>query len=260
MIRVTDQLNREVVLSGVPKSIISTVPSQTELLFHLSLGNSVAGVTWFCVHPKEMPDHVRKVGGTKKLNLDEIRRINPDLIIANKEENEQLQIQELAKDFPVYISDIEDMASSLGMLRDIGRLTNTFSQCEELSNQIETAYTSLPNFGGSSVLYLIWKEPYMSAGTGTYIQFHLEQLGLENVVKEARYPEVSEEMISALSPEYIFLSSEPFPFKNEHIEELKTISPQSKILLVDGEMFSWYGNRILQAADYFKNMYSQMSA
>ena len=205
-----------------------------------------------------MPAHVRKVGGTKKLNIKEISEIGPDLIIANKEENDQMEILELSKSFPVYISDIENLEDALGMIKDVGTLTNTSNRCFDLANDIQRAYSALPNFSEKTVLYFIWRAPYMCAGKGTYIQFHLDRLGLQNMISGHRYPEITNEMISDLAPEYILLSSEPYPFKDEHILELKALSPDSKVILVDGEMFSWYGNRMLLAAEYFKGLYDEI--
>lgn len=260
MIRVTDQLQREVVLSKAPQSIVSTVPSQTELLFYLSLHQCVKGVTWFCVHPKKMPAHVKKVGGTKNLDLQAIDRLQPDLIIANKEENDKEQIANLSAKYPVYISDVSDLDSALSMMTDIGVLTQTAEGCDELKSEIRRAFNHIPSFSGGRVLYLIWRAPYMAVGPGTYIDAQLNLLSLTNVVSANRYPEVSPEEISEIAPDYIFLSSEPYPFKQKHIEELQKLSPASKVVLVDGEMFSWYGNRMVKAAGYYRSLHAEMKA
>src|ERR1700741_1030662 len=120
--RFTDQMNREIELKGSPKRIISLVPSQTELLWHLGLREELVGITKFCVHPEEMFHTKPRVGGTKKFDLKKIAELKPDLIIGNKEENEQVQIEELMKQYPVWMSDITNLDQALDMISRVGAL------------------------------------------------------------------------------------------------------------------------------------------
>lgn len=249
----TDQTGHEVFLPKTPERIVSLVPSQTEYLFHLGLKHQVKGVTWFCIHPKEEVSGIEKVGGTKKLKLEKIRNLQPDLILANKEENFKEDIEALRTEFPVWTSDIVTVDDAFNMMLSVGDLTDRQIQAAESVNQIKESFKSLKSLEGT-VLYLIWKEPWMGVGKNTYINSLLEKIGLTNVLgQNERYPEISKKRIGELNPDFIFYSSEPFPFKKEHMQELIKTLPDSKHVLVDGEMFSWYGNRMLRFTSYVQN-------
>lgn len=253
----TDQLQRKIALSSPPKRIVSVVPSQTELLYDLGLEKEVIGITKFCIHPQEWFKNKTRVGGTKTLHLDKIRQLQPDLIIANKEENTREQIEALAQEFPVYISDINNLDDSLAMILQLGEITGRLPQAEKISECIQHGFRQLaPMPKPKKALYLIWKDPYMVAGTDTFIQDMLQRCGFENLAT-GRYPSLEESEIAKLKPEWILLSSEPYPFKEKHIQELQEIAPEAKILLVDGEYFSWYGSRLQGAPNYFQQIISE---
>jgi len=257
--KVIDQLGREVSFNFPPVRIVSTVPSQTEVLFDLGLESKIAGVTWFCIHPEDKVKQIIKIGGTKNLKPDVIRLLHPDIIIANKEENEKAQIDELAKEFPVWISDIKDLDGSLAMIRSVGEMTGSENKANALCIDIKIAFEEIIPAKNHKTLYLIWRKPYMSIGNQTFIHHILTRCGLVNVCgNDGRYPELTAEQIKELNPELLLLSSEPYPFKDKHIEELKSITPNSKIILVDGEMFSWYGSRLLKAAEYLKGFVASL--
>jgi ABC-type Fe3+-hydroxamate transport system substrate-binding protein len=247
----TDQLNNTLDLVSYPKRIVSIVPSQSELLWDFGLHTELVGITKFCIHPKQLYTTVSRVGGTKTLDIEKIRALKPDVIIGNKEENERAQIIELQNEFPVWMSDIYNLNDALHMMRLLGVMVNKQKQAEQLAHTIESSFTQIHTCH-KRVLYLIWK-PYMAAGKATFIGNMLQVMGLQNVLedKQGRYPELSMEDIVALNPDVIFLSSEPFPFKDEHINEFKQLLPNTKVLLVDGELFSWYGSRLLKSAAYF---------
>ncbi len=250
-----DQLNRGVNLSSLPKRIISIVPSQTELLFYLGLNEEVIGITKFCIHPADKFINVTKVGGTKQLNIAKIKELKPDLVIANKEENEQGQIQELMNFCPVWISDISNLNEALDMITKIGELVGHATQAEILVSAIKQQFNALFTHPlNLRAAYLIWRKPYMAAGTATFINNMLQYSGLTNAFAESRYPVVSKQMLSDAQPDVVLLSSEPYPFTQKHIEEFKTFLPNAQILLVDGEMFSWYGSRLLHAPAYFEQL------
>jgi len=260
--KATDQLNRAIEFNFPPKRIISLVPSQSELLWDLGLKEELVGITKFCIHPNEMFKKVAHVGGTKTIKFDVIKNLQPHLIIANKEENEQTQIEELCKHYPVWISDIYNLNDALKMIEDVGTITNREVQSGELVNSIRQKYQQFKNrqstIVNSKVAYLIWKKPYMAAGEKTFITEMLQECGFTNVFANhsERYPEITIQNLIAENPDFIFLSSEPYPFKEKHIEELKIHLPNAKIILVDGEMFSWYGSRLLYAFDYFEELLS----
>lgn len=251
-----DQLGRRVGLTTYPpKRIVSLVPSQTELLADLGLGSRVVGITKFCVHPTSWRKEKTIVGGTKQLHLDRIRQLQPDLIIANQEENDREQVETLAQEFPVWVSKVVDLPTALGMITGVGEATGKRTLAEDLGLKIEASFADLENFPIRSCAYLIWRKPFMVSGGDTFIQAMLEAAGFENVFgHQDRYPEVSLEELSAADPDWILLSSEPFPFREKHIVELSEVCPNAEIRLVDGEMFSWYGSHLLRSADYFRTL------
>lgn len=254
---VTDQMHRPVAAPALPQRIISLVPSQTELLYDLGLGNRVVGITKFCVHPEEWFRTKPRVGGTKKVDLEKVRALKPDLIIGNKEENERADIEALEKEFPVWMSDIRDLESALDMIGRVGALTGTAPKADAMATEIATGFAQLtPRSEGYSVAYLIWRNPWMAAGPGTFINDMLQRCGYTNAFADRaeRYPEISPAELAAADADLIFLSSEPYPFAEKHIAELNLLLPGTPVLLVDGEYFSWYGSRLTNAAAYFQSL------
>ena len=231
--------------------IISLVPSITETLFDFGLTDTeIIGRTKFCIHPKDSVKNVETIGGTKNLNLEKIKNLNPDLIIANKEENEKLQVEELMKDFKVWVTAIETLEDNSRFLAELGTLLNKENTAKNFNQKISDIIKGIKIQESKKVCYLIWKNPYMTIGSDTFIHEILDKLGFENVFKnEKRYPEISvEEMKNA---DFIFLSSEPFPFQQKHIDELQKELLNSKIVLVNGEAFSWYGTHLAKCGEYF---------
>ncbi|GAA4199019.1 helical backbone metal receptor [Pedobacter jeongneungensis] len=259
----TDQMGREITINFPPKRIISIVPSQTELLFDLGLNQEIIGLTKFCIHPIEKFATRTKVGGTKKLNIDLIKDLKPDLIIGNKEENTQGDIEELAEYFPVWMSDIFTLDNATKAIAAIGALVDREPEASYLNHLISAGFNDLKTLAlqhhiEKKVAYLIWRKPYMAAGKNTFIDDILLTNGMMNVIKEDRYPIVTLEQLKTSSCELILLSSEPYPFREKHIEEIQSAIPGVKIILVDGEMFSWYGSRLVKAVQYFFEFQKQL--
>lgn len=253
----TDQMHRVIDVPVLPQRIISLVPSQTELLYDLGLGETVVGITKFCVHPEEWFRTKARVGGTKKVDLDKVRALQPDLIIGNKEENERADIEALEKEFPVWMSDINDLDSALDMIRRVGELTGTGPKADAFATDIATGFARLrPNSEGYSVAYLIWRSPWMAAGPNTFIDDMLQRCGYTNAFasRPERYPELTPAELAAADPDLILLSSEPYPFREKHIAELNIVVPGAPVRLVDGELFSWYGSRLLRSPAYFNGL------
>lgn len=250
-----DMLGNSLLLETPPRRIISLVPSQTELLYTLGLDEEVVGITKFCVHPQEWFRNKERVGGTKTLHLDKIKALRPDLIIANKEENEKEQIELLAKEFPVWVSDIRTLDDALRMIRGVGEVTGKTQEAFTLAENIEKRFERLgKKRKGGRVAYFIWYRPWMAAGGDTFISDLLSRIGFQNVLQDKkRYPEVDPADLLHSGVEKILLSSEPFPFGEKHVAELQSLLPAVDIQLVDGEMFSWYGSRLLEAADYLEH-------
>jgi ABC-type Fe3+-hydroxamate transport system substrate-binding protein len=250
----TDQLSNRIKPPFPSKRIISLVPSQTELLFYLGLSDQVVGITKFCIHPSEWFKSKTKVGGTKNFRFDVIKQLEPDLIIGNKEENYREGIGKLEADYPVWMSDISSFEDALNMMEDIGQIIDKETEAFKLITKIKTSFDGLKLHPPLKVLYFIWKSPWMAAGKNTFIDSMLSKIGLENILTESRYPTISESQLQQLQPDVIMLSSEPFPFKQVHIHELQSALPNSKVILVDGEFFSWYGSRMLEAPAYFNSL------
>ncbi len=243
---------------NIPRRIVSLVPSQTELLFDLGLDDEVVGITKFCVHPKDKVRNKTKVGGTKNFHFDIIDELRPDLILGNKEENYQEGIEQLRAKYPVWVSDIETLEDALEMILRVGEVVGKTLAANRLATEIRVAFQELVVEVAQlkyspSVAYFIWRKPWMVAGSGTFIDTMLAYCGLENAFGTlSRYPEISPEQLREVAPNLILLSSEPYPFKEKHLAELQEICPSAKGILVDGEMFSWYGSRLKLSAKYFQ--------
>lgn len=242
--------------SGKTLRIVSLVPSQTELLYDLGLDAEVVGITKFCIHPEHWFRHKKRIGGTKNVNLEAVAALHPTLILANKEENDREQIEYLQAHYPVYVSDIVSIEDALGMISTIGELTQKSEQAATIIRDISAQrrrYTIPPS--SLQVLYLIWYDPWMAAGRETFIDSMLQEAGLTNRLDLARYPVLSDDAIRDLQPDLIFLSSEPYPFKEKHVVLLQELCPKARILMVDGELFSWYGSRMSRSFAYFSALH-----
>ena len=247
------QGNRWISLNDNPPCrIISLVPSLTELLYYLGLGKYVVGITRFCVLPETKITKPKIIGGTKNPKIDSIRLLNPDFIIASKEENRYSDIHEMQEGTAVWVTDIATIEDNIEVINSLLALFDIQSDYKSIVQNFTGLYTQGAILRNKRVLYLIWKEPYMTVGGDTFIHEMIHHAGFENVTSVLeRYPVLSKEEIISLCPDYIFLSTEPYPFKQSHLQEFATIFPDSKIILVDGQMFSWYGIRPLFAMEYF---------
>lgn len=260
---ITDQLGNTITINYPPKRIVSIVPSQTELLFDLGLDEEVVGITKFCIHPIEKFAAKAKVGGTKKLLLEKIRALKPDLIIGNKEENTQSEVELLMQEFPVWMSDISNLEEAILTISQIGELVDREPEAAYLNHLISAGFKDLQTLAvekktNQNVAYLIWKDPYMVAGQNTFIDDILRKIGLNNVITQSRYPELNLSQLATHHPQLVFLSSEPYPFKQKHIDEIKAVLPNTKVMLVDGEMFSWYGSRLVKAVNYLFHLQDEL--
>ncbi|MBA2746779.1 MAG: ABC transporter substrate-binding protein [Flavisolibacter sp.] len=259
----TDQTGNTIHLDLPPQRIISLVPSQTELLFELGLEKEVIGITKFCIHPRQWFRNKIRIGGTKQIDIEKIKSLEPNLVIANKEENEKAQVENIAKTFPVWVSDIQNLTQALEMIGMIGKICDKETKASELIRKILDGFEPLekPNHktDRQDCCYLIWKDPYMTVGGDCFINDMLERAGFNNVFKHLqRYPEIQvEELVHC---PLIFLSSEPYPFGDKHIHELKIKLPHTRIELVDGELFSWYGSRLMHAPSYFTELKNRIGA
>ncbi|TRZ43742.1 helical backbone metal receptor [Robertkochia solimangrovi] len=240
-----------------PVRIISLVPSLTELLVDLGLKERLVGITKFCVHPKTLKDDIAIVGGTKQVDFHKISALKPDIIICNKEENTEEIVATLRELTQVHVSDINDLDDVIRLIEDYGVLfgtrKNTTALIDALQVEIHNFSAFMKGRPVFEVLYLIWRKPWMTIGGDTFIHHMLSLCNLKNIFGDLkRYP-LTEANYPLPEPDFVFMSSEPFPFKEKHKDEVNAVFG-GKPLLVDGEFFSWYGSRLLNAFDYFKDL------
>jgi ABC-type Fe3+-hydroxamate transport system substrate-binding protein len=240
-----DALGRPVRLEAPPRRIVSLVPSQTELLADLGLGDEVVGITRFCVHPPSWKGRKTGVGGTKDVRVERVRALAPDLVLANREENVREQVEALATFAPVYVTDVASVDDALAMICVVGRLVDRVGAADALAVEIRASFGRLAAAEPVRAAYLIWREPWMTVGRDTIIHDVMARGGLANVFGDrTRYPAVTPDDLRAARPEVVLLSSEPYPFKAKHVAEVEAMAPGVPVLLVDGEPFSWYGSRL----------------
>ena len=244
-----DQMGRRISLVKKPERIISLVPSQTEYLIDIGLEQQLVGLTKFCIHPNDLKKKKAIIGGTKNFHFDKIEALEPDLIIGNKEENYQEGIERLSEKFPVWMSDIYNLQDSLEMMELLGEITGREAKSQEIVAKVSTGFDREFTSKGTAV-YLIWQEPLIAVGVNTFIHDIMQRVGYSNLISNERYPETSAEAIRDMQPDFLLLSSEPYPFDEKHQATYQRMFPRTRVLLVDGEMFSWYGSRLVKAVDY----------
>ena len=259
MITTKDQLYRTLTLEQTPKRIVSLVPSLTELIVDLGLESALVGVTKFCVHPKQIRKEKVVVGGTKQVHFDKIKNLSPDFILCNKEENTLDMVRELEHIALVHVSDILDLDETIQVIEQYGQIFNVENRANLIKNEIKKRSEAFQHFAKQQpklkVAYFIWQKPWMAVGSSTFINAMLELNNFKNVLaNKDRYPQIELNDLKKMKPEVIMLSSEPFPFNKKHLEAMSQRFPESKIVIVDGEYFSWYGSRLIKAFTYFRNL------
>lgn len=255
---IIDQIQREIAVNSPSKRIVSLVPSISFLLYRLGLEQEVVGLTRFCILPEYWKKQKTIIGGTKAVDIDKIAFLKPDLILANKEENTKELVEKLSEIAPVYVSDVYDLRSNSDFILQMGKLLDREQQAQELVASIDQKFTKLRELlpkKSYKALYLIWKNPYMTVGGDTFIHQMMQYAGFENLfATQKRYPVIHDEDLKVLQPEVILLSSEPYPFKSKDQKEMQTIFPEAKVLLVEGEPFTWFGAYPESSLEYFINL------
>ncbi|MBK9272468.1 MAG: ABC transporter substrate-binding protein [Saprospiraceae bacterium] len=259
--QVKDQVFQTIEINFPPKRIVSLVPSQTELLYDLGLENQVVGITKFCVRPPHWIKEKLKVGGTKNVSIQKVIDLNPDLVLANKEENNKEDIDRLSQTIPVWTSQVSNVQDAFYMIDQIGMICDRQLEATAMTQKIQHEIRHFVQFRKSilptplKICYLIWKAPWMSVGKDTFIHEMLELAGFENIFSDKiRYPTTSLDEIRQRGPDWIFLSSEPYPFNEKHKDLFKDFNS----IIVDGEPFSWYGSRMLYSFKYFCRLIDQI--
>jgi ABC-type Fe3+-hydroxamate transport system substrate-binding protein len=229
--------------------IVSCVPSISELVASFD-ASQLVGRTRFCTEPAQIGG-VAVIGGTKNLNVDTIRSLKPDVILAVKEENSKDQIEKLMEDFRVIVFEIGTMEDAIQMIIDVGGLMQKENLAQDLCRVIRDRFENLVFQVKIPVLYLIWENPVMTIGGDTFIHHMLSMAGFQNVFEDQnRYPVVDLERDLPGEPEIIILSSEPYPFRQKHLDRFRERFPHATVVLADGSLFSWYGSRMAHFPDY----------
>ncbi|MBW2056484.1 MAG: ABC transporter substrate-binding protein [Deltaproteobacteria bacterium] len=257
-----------------PFSVVSLVPSWTETLFYFGLSREeIAGRTDYCIHPRGRVEGVETVGGPRDPNLERIFELDPDLIIADREENRKEDVEEMDGHWPasrVFVTGPRSVDEALGDVARLGRLFHARGRARRLIESVRASMARIRGEGRGTVAYVVWQDPWIVAGGETYIGDIIRILGYENVAdrppisgpgRERRggYPAVTIEDLARLRPDAVFLSTEPFPFRRRHADLLRSLlggvdaeyAGKVNIRIVDGEYFSWYGSRMIAAFRYF---------
>ncbi len=257
--RLSDSLGRPLTIPDNPTRIVSVCPSQTETLLALGLEGRIVGRTRYCIHPADKVGTIPVVGGTKKVDINAVAALSPDLIIAEKEENTREDVEKLSTIAPVYVTKNESYEEALETIHRLGTITGKLTEAKQLVQAIETAWAQVPRSKRAlRVLYLIWRKPYMAAGEPTFIDALMRRLGWENVAARllGRYPTL--ENPSTLNPEVVLLCSEPYSYKVEHIPEVQVLWPGAYVEVARGDYFAWYGVRMIEAAGYFRELQKRL--
>jgi ABC-type Fe3+-hydroxamate transport system substrate-binding protein len=259
MVARVDSSGVAVELERPPRRIVSLVPSLTETLCALGLADALVGITVYCVEPREVVAGKTRIGGEKNPDLEKIRRLEPDLVIANIEENLREHVEALrAWSIPVWVTYPRTVADGIGLITDLGAVTGTEARAAEIVGEIQPLYERVRSAASRRpavpLFYPIWRAPYMTINRDTYIHDMLSVCGARNVFADRaeRYPTVSLDEMAAARPAVILLPNEPFRFRRAHLADFAGYTEvpavrDGRIHLVDGKPFSWHGPRIAEA-------------
>ena len=244
--------------AGSDARIVCLVPSITELLCDLGLGAQLVGRTGFCIHPREVVSSITKVGGTKDVKVEVIRDLRPTHVVVNVDENRIETVRELSEFVPSVI-----VTHPLGPLDNVElyRLLGGIFGREAEATRLEEAFLDVLGRLGAAgrprrdVLYLIWRDPWMTISPDTYISAMLRLANWHTLPRTAadRYPVVDLGAFDG-SVDRVLLSSEPFRFRERHIPEVAALVPSAQVSLIDGEMTSWYGSRAIRGLQYLAQL------
>jgi len=242
-----------------PRRIVSLIPSTTETLCALGLADALVGVTVYCREPAEVTRTKTRIGGEKDPDLEKIRALAPDLVVANVEENVRAHIETLrAWSIPVWVTYPKTVADGLRLIRELGELTGASASAATILAELEPLYARVSAASATrppvDVFYAIWREPYMTVNADTYISDVLAVCGGRNVFADRpeRYPAVTLDDVAARCPRVILLPDEPFRFRAAHLADWAPYRDVpavrgGRIHLVDGKPFSWHGPRVAEA-------------
>ncbi|WP_413513290.1 ABC transporter substrate-binding protein [Myroides odoratus] len=265
MIVLKDQLGCEHTFEQTPKRIVSLVPSQTETLFDLGLEDEIVGITQACIYPYHLRATKTVVGDLTKVDVEQIKLLQPDIIIVNKEETSTAIIESIQAICPVWVTDVKTLDENIKMIEAFGILFNKRTEARKWIDKIYFGQKDLMDFvsskPGYKAAYFVGKDPFLVAGDSTFIHELLTLNKFENVYasRAEKYPEVEVRKIRIQGdPELVFLSSVPYPFEEEDAFEIGRFTHHGKTIFVDGEMFSWFGTHVCKAFAYFKQIHNRL--
>jgi len=235
--------------------IVSLVPSITELLCDLGLAPQLVGRTGFCIHPAEVVRDIPKVGGTKDVNIEKIRKLAPTHLVVNIDENEKPTVDKLAEFVPnIVVTHPIEPRDNLALVQLMGGVFCAQARADAWCGEFERELALVQKGRPQRVLYCIWKDPWMTVSRDTYIAHMLALIGWSiPEIGDVRYPSFQWGDALVHDVDQVLLSSEPYRFTEEHVDALER-QIGKPVQLVDGEMMSWYGSRALQGIRYLKDL------
>ena len=251
-VRLVDATGVPLSAARPPRRIVSLIPSTTETLCALGLADALVGITVYCREPAALLRDKTRIGGEKDPDLEKIRALTPDLVVANVEENRAEDVATLrAWGIPVWVTYPRTVAEGIGLVRELGAVTGTAQRASEIAGELAELYAAtrarVERRPAVAVFYAIWRDPYMTIGRDTYIHDMLSVCGGANVFADRpeRYPTVTLDEVATRRPAVILLPDEPFRFRPAHVSDFKDCA--ARVQLVDGKPFSWHGPRIAEA-------------
>ena len=239
--------------------IVSLVPSTSATLAYAGLSSSIVGCTNFCVDPTNLHRSAQIVGGTKDPDVTAVLDLKPDIVFMNEEENRREDYEALAQHVPVHISCPKKPADVIGFYRDMNEtLGGGQSQLLNWAEDLQRLLVNCRSESGKvkeSCIYMIWKNPYMGVGADTFIDAMLDLFGYDNLLRlfPDRYPSLSTAELNSISPQTVFLASEPYPFRKRDCTAIEQLFPDAQILKADGKLMSWHGYHTNIALEAFLN-------
>ena len=256
-----DDLGKTIFINKIPKRIVSLCPSITETLCELGLSDKIIACTDYCIHPIDKVKNINKIGGPKNFSEEKILKLSPDIIFAVKEENDANKIINISKKITTYVFDINSIKEGIELIKALGNIFEIQNIANVFIEKILEGYKNLPKVNSNiQCLYLVWKNPYIAVGSGSFIDSVLNKLNLRNCLRnsEKKYPKINLNNFEN-NFDLIILPSEPYRFSNKDIEELENVFPEKVIIKVDGEMFSWYGTHQLKSISYFDKFVEKLN-
>ena len=256
-----DDLGKTIFINKIPKRIVSLCPSITETLCELGLSDKIIACTDYCIHPIDKVKNINKIGGPKNFSEEKILKLSPDIIFAVKEENDANKIINISKKITTYVFDINSIKEGIELIKALGNIFEIQNIANVFIEKILEGYKNLPKVNSNiQSLYLVWKNPYIAVGGGSFIDSVLNKLNLRNCLRnsEKKYPKINLNNFEN-NFDLIILPSEPYRFSNKDIDELENVFPEKVIIKVDGEMFSWYGTHQLKAISYFNKFVEKLN-